>query len=460
MNELTFLYTHNDSIGYGRMGVMLHEALARQGVAVYDDLGDPPPDRDNHTEASERVGRSHKLTNVVCWASVPSHARWWYTGQFTSAFTMWEASVLPYSFRESMHEFDLLIVPSQQNVELFSKYHDNVRLNELGVDPERWHYVPRTPPDQFFDFLIGGSGLRKGTDLAYKAFNEVFGKFKGKGPIPRLLMKNPKGESRFRGRDRVVMTSGKISNEAEVALYASAHCYLQPSRGEGFGLQPLQAMAQGLPTILTDAHGHGSFAKYGIPLGWSWKKADYFIYGDAGDWWEPDYDQLCESMWDVYHNWQPHVDAAEQVAKNVIPKYFTWDHCADRFIDAHDGALERPYTGDKSYYYPEQLRYLVRVTAPFSADIAGAMYHWRPTDDEGNPKDYYEPADVKRILFEKGSLDPVCLEGDDTGLAEFQIARIGAHTAAQEWCPTCHQQLNTGVQKADVILSEMMAEAS
>lgn len=462
MNEITLLYTHSMSIGYGRLGIMLAEALERQGVTVWDDLGVPPEDRERETEARERIGR--KLapgpTNVASWVSVPSHARWWYTGQFTSVFTMWEASVLPPSFRDSLHEFDVLIVPSEQNVELFSRYHHNVVLNPLGVDLDRWHYRPRSTPDRYFDFLIGGSGKRKGTDLAFQAFRTVFGDWKGKGPEPRLVMKNPKGESKFRGRDRVLMVSGRITDEAEADLYASAHCYVQPSRGEGFGLQPLQAMAQGMPTILTDAHGHSSFAKYAThPIGWSWDKADYFIYGDAGDWWEPDFEALCEAMWDVYHNYEPHRAAAEQVAKNVIPAQFTWDHCADRFVDAHGDALTRPYTGDGSYLRPEQLRFKVRVTHRYPSegdvvDIAGASYLWLPNQD------YWEPADVKRILFERGVLDPSCLEGDDTGLADYQIERIGGYSADREWCPTCHQQLNTGVQHADVIYEQMLREAS
>lgn len=458
MTELTFLYTHSMSIGYGRMGVMLAEALERQGVTVWDDLGDPPKDRERATERAERAGRrqSPKPTNVVSWASVPSHARWWYRGQFTSAFTMWEASVLPISFRDSLHEFDVIIVPSEQNVELFSKYHDNVVLNPLGVDPERWHYVPRTDPEREFRFLIGGSGKRKGTDIAFKAFKTVFGDWKGKGPEPILVMKNPKGESQFRGHSRVEMVSGRLSDEAEAGLYATAHAYLQPSRGEGFGLQPLQAMAMGLPTVLTDAHGHSSFAKYAThPIGWDWEKADYFIYGDAGDWWEPDFEQLCEAMWDLYHDYDPHRAMAEQVAKNVIPNHFTWAHCADRFIDAHGDALERPYTGDGTYHHPEQLRFLVRTSRDYPhpteppVDIAGEAYRWK------KGQDYWEPADVKRILFERGVLHPDCLEGEDTGLVPVQIERIGGYSASKEYCDSCGQRLNTAPTRADDLFEQM-----
>lgn len=456
--EITFLYTHNTSIGYGRMGVYAAEALRECGVTVYDDLGKSPRGKERASERRERFGRTQSPapTNVVCWASVPTHARWWYKDQFTSVFTMWEAEILPPTFRDTLHEFDLLIVPSDQNLELFGQYHDNVVLNPLGVDPERWHYIPRPDPEREFRFLIGGSGKRKGTDLASKAFRTVFGDWKGKGPEPVLVMKNPKGEPQFRFLDRHQMVSGRLSAEAESGLYASAHCYVQPSRGEGFGLQPLQAMAMGVPTILTDAHGHSSFAKYAdFPLGWDWSEADYFIYGHAGNWWEPDFEQLCEAMWEVYHNYDPHRDHAAQVAQNVIPNKFTWAHCAERFVAAHGSELTRPYRGDGTFKIPTQQEFLVRVLHDWPShneppvDIAGVAYRWK------KGKDYYENADIKRILFERGVLDPSCLTGDDAGLVPQQVERVNEYSANKEWCGTCLQQLNTRPTKADWIALEM-----
>lgn len=460
--EITFLYTHNTSIGYGRMGVMLSEALRRQGVTLYDDLGVAPDGRETASERRERFGRdlAPSPTNVTCWASVPTHARWWYKDQYTSVFTMWEAQILPETFRDTLYEFDLVIVPSEQNLELFGQYHDNVVLNPLGVDPERWHYIPRPEPENEFRFLIGGSGARKGTDLASKAFLTVFGDWKGDGPEPVLVMKNPKGEQQFRFRPRHQMVSGRLSSDAESGLYAAAHCYVQPSRGEGFGLQPLQAMAMGIPTILTNAHGHSSFAKYAdFPLDWSWSEADYFIYGHAGDWWEPDFEQLCEAMWEVYHNYEPHRANAEQVAKNVIPKRFTWDHCADRFIDAHGTELEQPYRGDGSYKIPIQEEYLVRVLYDWPShndppvDIAGVAYRWKKGTD------YYENADIKRILFERGVLDPSCLEGEGVGLVPVQMDRVNEYSGNKEWCDTCRQQLNTKPSRADWIELNMENES-
>lgn len=460
--EITLLHVDSKAIGYGRLGVCLHENLERLGVEVYDDLGIGPASLyESSADKLVREGRRTPAspTNVASWISVPTHARWWWKGQFTSIFTMWEATVLPPTFRSTLHYFDRVIVPSEQNLELFSRYHKDVRYVPLGVDTERWRYTPRRESDPYFTFLHGGSGKRKGGDLVHAAYTTVFGplfdstgRFKGDGPIPQLIFKSPKGE-RYYGPNVHVVT-GRLTDDEEVTLYEQAHCYIQPSRGEGFGLQPLQALAQGIPTILTDAHGHTAFSEYGIGIPAELRPADYFIYGDAGDWWEPDFETLCEAMWDVYQRYDWHRDQARHPAQVGIPRDFSWLTVASRFIDVHDGALDGIYQGDGSHVMPKQRLYRVRVREPWRADISGVVYFFEPGID------YYEPADVKRILFEAHKLDPECLRDDDNGLTVEQAEKIPQYSASMRGCPTCGQILNSGRSVADEIYEEMENQAA
>lgn len=450
MPEINMQFVHDPdgsgSIGYARLGIHLARSLAAKGVTVYDHL--PEPDGEaNEAMAHLNEGRTSGIANAVCWVSVPTHARGWWKGQSPSMFTMWESSVLPESFRETLHEFDQVLVPSQQNVDLFSQYHDNVSLVPLGVDPEVWHYVPRQPPDRFFRFLIGGSGSRKGTDLAHKAFRKVFKTWPREGPVPVLILKNPRGEE-FYG-DRIEMVTGKIDPAKEVELYSTAHCYLQPSRGEGFGLQPLQALAQGIPTILTNAHGHAGFAHLGHGIGYEMKPSDYFIYGDAGDWWEPDFAELCDWMLYVYNNYDRCLGKATRSAEEVATEW-TWERTAEKFIDAMGDALNVPYSGDMTWHQPISKRFKVMVNRPYTADIAGTLYHFAP----GN--EYWELADVKRILFENGLLDPACLSTNDSGLTDEQVKKIPNYTAAHSHCPTCGQRVNSSPTLADEIELQMI----
>lgn len=426
MPAINLNYVHSSSIGYGRLGVYLARELERMGVTVYDGM---PHD------AERENGRTYGQAHVCCWVSVPSHARGWWRSQYPVMFTMWEAMKLPPTFRASLHEFPLVIVPSHQNVELFSEYHDNVQMIPLGVDPDTWQYRLRSEPQAFFNFMVAGSGPRKGNDLVHKAFRKLWGKpgsWPRESPIPKLTIKTPRGED-FYG-ERIEIVSGRLPAHQEVLLYEQAHCYVQPSRGEGFGLQPLQAMAQGCPTILTAAHGHDSFCHLGYGIGARPEPAAYFIYGDAGDWWEPDFDQLCERMKWVYENWEEAREFARDSA-GVIAEEFTWANTAQRFVAAiGPEKLEIPYV-ESEWFEPEEKRYLVILKQDMHCDIGQQTLQFRRGEE------YWELADVKRVMFEAGLLDPRCLEGDDPGLTPEQMEELRKNSAAFSNCQMCGQPL-------------------
>jgi hypothetical protein len=437
-------------MGYGRLGVYLHEEMQKMGVTVYDSIAEAPFDpvttvRDNMFGGPRTAG----MTNVICWCSVPSHARGWWQGQVPVLLSMWEAMALPESYRENMHEFDTVIVPSMQNVELYSKYHPNVKYVPLGVDPVRWQFRERTKPTTRFNFLIGGSGARKGTDLAYKAFRRLWGKegsWPKDGPVPYLQMKSPRPED-FYG-PRIEIIGGRLPAEAEVNLYADAHCYLQPSRGEGWGLQPLQAIAQGCPTILTDAHGHAAFARYGMGIGSKLAPSSYFIFGEAGDWWEPDLDELCDTMLWTYNNYDEAVEYARWGSERVLHQ-FTWEKSTNLFLEAIGRDRLGPYTGSGEWHKSETKLYKVITNQNITSDIGGILYQF----EEGVER--WVPADVKRIHFEGGKLDPACLDlsaEEDLGLLPEQVARIPGYLDRASYCPHCHQKLGSGPTIATEIM--------
>ena len=428
--KLNLLYVHDTGIGYARMGVKIADALTRMDIKVDDTL--------NYLTTVPK--------HLVCWMSTPTHATGWFQGQWPVMLTMWESMNLPESFREGMHNFEQILVPNSQNVELFSRYHDNVAKVPLGVDTREWFYRPRTPPSRTFRFLIGGSGKRKGQDLAFRAFRKVFKTWPRDSPIPILQFKSPR-PCEFVG-ERIEHITGRISDEAERDLYGAAHCYLGPSRGEGWGLQPLQAIAQGLPTILTDAHGHAEFAYLGYGISAKPSPSEYFIYGDAGLWWEPDLDELCEAMEYVYYHYEEACARAKE-ASAVAHKVFSWEETARRFVETiGEEHFTADYTGSGEWVKPGLKKYLVRVTKPWAAEIAGNHYQFTPGID------YYEIADIKRILYEGVAiLDPSCVvepgqTGDlteaETGLTDEQLSRFGNYSAAHSYCWTCGQKLNSG----------------
>jgi glycosyltransferase involved in cell wall biosynthesis len=468
VSELTIFRVRSDQIGYGRLGVRLAEEIAKQDIMVYDEIDRAPHSYmlDDPT-AYEKFGPVKPyagLSNIVLWVSVPSHARGWWANQKVVLFTMFETTHLPTAFRENLHECDTIIVPSKQNLELFSRYHDNVHYVPLGIDPDLWRYVPRTMPTTRFNFMVAGRGQRKGTDLAYKAFRKCFpeGSWPEDMPAPYLIMKSPRYEEYF--GDRVETVNGYLSSAAEVDLYAQTHCYLGPSRGEGFGLQPLQAIAQGCPTILTNAHGHESFAHLGMGLDATIDKAGYFVFGEAGGWWEPDFDQLCEYMLWTYYNYAEAVERAKRNAPQAAE--FTWERCANGVLDAIGRERLTPLTETGEWYEPVGKLFKLVLVRDHTADIGGNIYVFK------KGKEYQVPADVKRILFDAGLVD-VHLSGTpefiteggvtvwdagDEGLLPEQVEKIPELYERQAFCPTCHQKFGTGESYTDLLLEKHKAQ--
>lgn len=56
-----------------------------------------------------------------------------------------------------------------------------------------------------------------------------------------------------------IRANPKVTIEQMPTVYAEHHAFMQPSRAEGFGLVPLEALASGIPVAATACTGHGMY---------------------------------------------------------------------------------------------------------------------------------------------------------------------------------------------------------
>lgn len=293
-HRLTFRGPNDPYCGYGRTYVSLRESLE-----TCVDLVDDAP--------------------VCVDVKQPNMAKGWYRGQYRSCLTMWETTVLPEKFSRYCEQFDQIIVPCQHNKELFSEYNDNTVVVPLGVDTSLWK-PGRRPKNSQITFLAGGSHwLRKGLDKVVEAF------VKWDNPDARLILKcTPAtiGGVPPITHPNIEVIVAWMDLQEEVDLYRSADCFVAASRGEGWGLMPLQAMCLGLPTIMTATSGHKEFSAYA-----SWLVETNSIpvsmdkFYKTGNWDEPDIDSLIAGFQHVADN----LDAAWKDAKNFLPQVRRFD---------------------------------------------------------------------------------------------------------------------------------------
>ena len=256
---------------------------------------------------------------------VPMSVKGWWEGQHRVLFTMWETSELPTSFQRWLPQFDQVLVPCEHNVELFSKHHKNVRYVPLGVDTDVWCPQPHTPASTF-KFTAGGSlWRRKGLDLVVKAFHMLGLKdaelhIKA-APHARDVPEKGLGE-------RVFLHRQWMSMKDQVAWFNDSDCFVAPARGEGFGLIPLQNIALGVPTIVSDSTGQSQFAHLAAGV----VRCDKSTSETVGWWDEPNVSDLADQMLRVYRNRkQARVEAIQRAPE---ANQFTWAKAAEALVAA------------------------------------------------------------------------------------------------------------------------------
>jgi glycosyltransferase involved in cell wall biosynthesis len=135
----------------------------------------------------------------------------------------------------------------------------------------------------------------------------------------------------LKGRERQVRRVGWVGSRAEMArLYRSCDAFVMPTRGEGWGLPVIEAMASGLPTIVTGWSGPTAFAHPGNALLLDHRLVRCPIPRFAfGDWAEPDIAHLRTLMRRVADDLGSVRPLGATAAKEMAER-FTWDAAAAR----------------------------------------------------------------------------------------------------------------------------------
>ena len=377
-----------EHLGYGTFSVNLVKGLQAIGVNVRE-----PVDIAHYKEPPESV-------KSVIWPSVPGHAPGKWKGQFAALFTMWEAELLPPPFTATFHNYDLIIAPSKYNVEQFSTVADNVVQVPLGYDSTVWQYIDRPRPSDEFYFLFSGAGAgldsRKGTNLVIEGFQKAFPNWERMTPRPRLIIKCLVQSPQVGAY--AIVEEGKRSLEELVGIYQRAHAMILPSHGEGWGYHPQQAMATGLPVILSDIPGHHDYNWMDgfLPLPVRHTKALPFLYGDSGNWWTCDVDDVAVAYREVYDNYDRWADAAKRGADQMR----SLDHVnmAAGVVEAV-GAENMVACDSPSQEWVKftEMEYKIRVNKYIpegDCNIGGTRYILSPGQD------YWIPASHRQVLEE------------------------------------------------------------
>lgn len=300
-------------------------------------------------------------------------------GKFNILFTMFETLDIPDSYVKGLNKADAIIVPCRFCGDVFKKYTNKpIFVCWEGVDPEKYQYHERTMPNllggEKFRFLwVGAPNMRKGYPIvieiakalegnknieiyfkttmqkigwrgalmsAWRRRKEIFRLDKDAKNIflalKRMWMRIPRPTIRgkvikFGKHKNIIFDSRKLPLSELIDLYRSAHCFVLPTTGEGWGLTLSEAMATGAPCVAPAITGCADF--FDDSVGYTVKhrisKQRLENYDLTADAYICDTRDVLEKMLHVASHYREAIKKGQSASHRMLTK-FTWDQSARR----------------------------------------------------------------------------------------------------------------------------------
>jgi glycosyltransferase involved in cell wall biosynthesis len=254
-------------------------------------------------------------------------------------YTMFESTKIPDDWPDYLREADLVLVPSSWCQEVFAKSGVKSKVVPLGYNDTVFTYKERQNKRKArepFTFLhYNAFNARKGFLELFKAFTQEFDPAE---PV-KLILKttleyipssfpiNPRQYPNIE-----VITGATSDNELRDLLHRS-DAFVFPSRGEGFAMPPIEAMATGLPVIVPNAHGITEYFDRDYMYEVNIKEMCPGIYSrykdqDVGQMYLSDVDHLASQMRFIYEH-QDDAIAKGKLAAEYVKRY-TWKQTAKK----------------------------------------------------------------------------------------------------------------------------------
>ena len=191
----------------------------------------------------------------------------------------WEFGALPEQWVKDSAQVDEFWVPSEYVHRVYVESGvpaDKVVVVPNGVNLQAFHpqatAMKLATQKKFKLLFVGGTIFRKGPDLLLKAFLDNF----TATDDVCLVIKDFGGETVYAGQTfesqiraaqsqpnapEILYLNGELPPDSLPGLYTACDCLVLPYRGEGFGLPVLEAMACGLPVIVTAGGATDDFVR-------------------------------------------------------------------------------------------------------------------------------------------------------------------------------------------------------
>ncbi|HKS25427.1 MAG TPA: glycosyltransferase family 4 protein [Thermoanaerobaculia bacterium] len=265
-------------------------------------------------------------------------------GAWRIGFTVWETTRLPPAHMAALRELDEVWTPSSWGRRVLidsGLAEERVRVVPEGVDPDVFRPCSgRRGSNGPFRFLcVGRWSIRKGVDELVRAFSEEFAPHEDVELVLHCAFAGDTGADlpariakAAPAAHAPIVPSGPRAQPEMAALYQSCDAFVLPTRGEGWGLPIVEAMACGLPVITTGYSAPADYLDEAIAYPLRVAKledvnAPAYDRG-AGQWALPDFAHLRALMRHVFEN-REEARAKGARAAETVRRDWTWARAAE-----------------------------------------------------------------------------------------------------------------------------------
>lgn len=314
------LYCHPNAVG--RYGANLKDYEVYDGYNTFDD--------------------NDKIIDIVL--NTTNHQYFFnldkYKG-FKIAYNVWESTRYNDDFFDILKKYDQFWCPSkwQRDCIVEQGYpEDKVFIVPEAIDEKIFHPAYFNPnidnyTDNRFKFILFGRWeFRKSTTEIIQTFLKTFD---ANDPVDLIisvdntfsddnLKSTEERLSHYNLNDSRIKIIHFPKREDYINYLKNGHVFLSCSRSEGWNLPLCEAMACGTPSIYSNCSGQLEFAEgKGHPV-----KIKGEIPFGAGNYYEPDFNDLSLVMKDVYVNYWKYKQIALKDSIDIRNK-FTWENAAN-----------------------------------------------------------------------------------------------------------------------------------
>ncbi len=243
------------------------------------------------------------------------------------AYSMFESSSIPKRWSQVLNRyFDAVAVPDPYLKKIYKKCGVKIPIFvlPLGINLHPFLKEPiKTKRNKIFTFgTLGQCQERKNLDNLVNGFAKAFGNNTDyclvincrdghRNDIAKL-----KKTIQTANQNNIFLSFQSLSNKKYIEKFTTFDCFVNVAKGEGFAIQPREAMALGIPTIVANNTAQTTICNSNLVCSVKADKkvpAHYWCSNQTcGFFYEASSDDIADAMLKVVKNYDSHLEKAEQ----------------------------------------------------------------------------------------------------------------------------------------------------